>query len=399
MALPLFTADRNRTIINLEIVGHLPSKKQRQMGQTTSEFSSSTTSRPATRFPFSMTTKIISSDLRKSEKKQPRPNVVIEEFPQRSKLVESKPIDIEPFCKQTQQNDELFFIPRFNTAPPELLNHLKIIKDRISENASNKQCDVLDERYTDEDANGNHIKHNNTQQQARIILPRKPATFGIKNPVISKCGHGHDLSLCREWILNQKDIRRNDSTSGEQDLVEDKENDRLAMTDEKQSKSQHQQSRKRLNSSDYTASEGPSRQYNDQLENSESDVEKTGRIESLEMPTNTKKPATIISRMDTSEEWEATECDDELFIEEDSYCLISATPRSFSSVGDIIGYAKVIRAQRDETLGRLNNALSGFSAAWDCMRRAMEDEVRMRQGGVAQVNEIMNGAFDAAAVH
>lgn len=76
--------------------------------------------------------------------------------------------------------------------------------------------------------------------------------------------------------------------------------------------------------------EGPSRQYNDQLENSESDVEKTGRIESLEMPTNTKKPATIISRMDTSEEWEATECDDELFIEEDSYCLISATPRSFS---------------------------------------------------------------------
>lgn len=117
--------------------------------------------------------------------------MVIEEFPQRSKLVESKPIDIEPFCKQTQQNDELFFIPRFNTAPPELLNHLKIIKDRISENANNKQCDVLDERYTDEDANGNHIKHNNTQQQARIILPRKPATFGIKNPVISKCGHGH----------------------------------------------------------------------------------------------------------------------------------------------------------------------------------------------------------------
>jgi hypothetical protein len=50
----------------------------------------------------------------------------------------------------------------------------------------------------------------------------------------------------------------------------------------------------------------------------------------------------------------------------------SLTPTEFRSVGDIIGYAKVVRAQRQEALGQLNSVMNQFSDAWSTMRKQLE---------------------------
>jgi hypothetical protein len=48
-------------------------------------------------------------------------------------------------------------------------------------------------------------------------------------------------------------------------------------------------------------------------------------------------------------------------------------PRGFNSIGDIIGYAKVVRSQRNEALGQLNNAMNKFDDAFARMRKELEE--------------------------
>lgn len=47
-------------------------------------------------------------------------------------------------------------------------------------------------------------------------------------------------------------------------------------------------------------------------------------------------------------------------------------PRNLYSVGDIIGYSKVVRALRNEALGQLNMAIDAFSDVWTLKRQEME---------------------------
>lgn len=56
----------------------------------------------------------------------------------------------------------------------------------------------------------------------------------------------------------------------------------------------------------------------------------------------------------------------------------SLMPTQFTSIGDIIGYAKVVRAQRNETLMSLDTVIGQFSHAWSIMRKEMEAAVKIR---------------------
>lgn len=48
------------------------------------------------------------------------------------------------------------------------------------------------------------------------------------------------------------------------------------------------------------------------------------------------------------------------------------TPTHFFSIGDIIGYSKVVRAERNEALGQLNDAIGRFSTEWPAIRKDWE---------------------------
>lgn len=48
------------------------------------------------------------------------------------------------------------------------------------------------------------------------------------------------------------------------------------------------------------------------------------------------------------------------------------TPTHFFSIGDIIGYSKVVRAERNEALGQLNDAIGRFSTEWPTIRKDWE---------------------------
>ncbi|KAI1730562.1 hypothetical protein Ddc_03266 [Ditylenchus destructor] len=81
-----------------------------------------------------------------------------------------------------------------------------------------------------------------------------------------------------------------------------------------------------------------------------------------------------------------TSCDEDADITDD-YKVMNAgnfwddeslMPTKFTSIGDIIGYAKVVRAQRDETLMSLDTVIGQFSHAWSIMRKDMETAVKNR---------------------
>lgn len=44
----------------------------------------------------------------------------------------------------------------------------------------------------------------------------------------------------------------------------------------------------------------------------------------------------------------------------------------FNSVGDIIGYSKVVRALRNDALGQLSTLLDSFNDAWSVKRQEIE---------------------------
>uniref|UniRef100_A0AC35TG32 Genome assembly, chromosome: II n=1 Tax=Rhabditophanes sp. KR3021 TaxID=114890 RepID=A0AC35TG32_9BILA len=46
-------------------------------------------------------------------------------------------------------------------------------------------------------------------------------------------------------------------------------------------------------------------------------------------------------------------------------------PNDFSSVGDIIGYAKLVKAQRQEAMGQLDSLLSEIDSVFGGIRRGM----------------------------
>ncbi|KAF7634372.1 hypothetical protein Mgra_00006227 [Meloidogyne graminicola] len=62
----------------------------------------------------------------------------------------------------------------------------------------------------------------------------------------------------------------------------------------------------------------------------------------------------------------------------------------FHTVGDIIGYAKVVRAQRQETLGRLNDVMSQFDAlirSYSISSSTSKSDKIQQKEGENQVNE------------
>lgn len=68
--------------------------------------------------------------------------------------------------------------------------------------------------------------------------------------------------------------------------------------------------------------------------------------------------------------------DEDERVSDDSDILM---PTEFRSIGDIIGYANVIRSQRQQTMDKFNSTMNQFSNAWSTLRREMQTRNLMNQ--------------------
>lgn len=171
------------------------------------------------------------------------------------------------------------------------------------------------------------------KNEAKVVLPNK-ARSQNKSSV-----HGrNDLHLYRERILSEA-MRRGVQEAG-------KEGTRL-------SRQESDKENNVANGKDYNAYEGTS-VYVDGLTNAMEEEKQP--FESVQAECRDRK--TSITSCSSHNFWDA---DDEIpqFTE-------------FHSVADIIGYAKVVRAQRNETLGKLNSVIGEFSNVWSTLRKEME---------------------------